>query len=56
MDRNSFGKVGSEGEHYLRLSIATGMEELEEGVRRIDEAGHDRDGFRRYLAEGGKLR
>lgn len=56
MDRNSFGKIGAEGEHYLRLSIATGMEDLEEGIRRLDEAAHDREGFARYVEEGGKLR
>lgn len=56
MDRNSFGRIGAEGEHYLRLSIATGMDELEEGIRRIEEASHDRDGFQRYVEEGGKLR
>jgi len=56
MDRNSFGKIGAVEEHYLRLSIATGLEELEEGVRRIEEAGNDREGFARYVKQGGKLR
>lgn len=55
MDRNSFGRIGAEGEHFLRLSIATGMDELKEGVRRIAQAGRDRDGFAEYVAEGGKL-
>ena len=56
MDRNSFGKIGAEGQHYLRLSIATGMDQLREGIRRIAEAGEDRAGFERYVEEGGKLR
>lgn len=55
MDRDSFGRIGAKGEHYLRLSIATGMDELKEGVRRIAEAGRDREGFAEYVAEGGKL-
>lgn len=51
MDRPSFGKLGSEGEHYLRLSIANSMEELEAGVARMAEAAGDRDGFRSFWAE-----
>jgi len=56
MDRNSFGRIGAEGQHFLRLSIATGMDRLREGIRRLEEAGDDREGFARYLEEGGKLR
>ncbi len=51
MDRNSFGKIGAEGEHFLRLSIATSMERLQEGVRRIAAASTDRAGFARFLTE-----
>ena len=56
MDRNSFGRIGAEGQHYLRLSIATGMDRLREGVRRLAAAGEDRAGFAEYIEEGGKLR
>ena len=56
MDRNSFGRIGAEGQHFLRLSIATGMDRLREGVRRLAEAGEDREGFASYIEEGGKLR
>ena len=28
MDRRSFGKIGDEGKHFLRLSIATGIDDL----------------------------
>lgn len=56
MDRNSFGRIGAEGQHFLRLSVATGLDQLREGVRRIGEAGEDRAGFEEYLEEGGKLR
>jgi hypothetical protein len=32
------------------------MDRLREGIRRLEEAGNDREGFARYLEEGGKLR
>ncbi len=51
MDRNSFGAIGAEGQHFLRLSIATGLEQIQEGVRRIERAVADRDGFRAFLEE-----
>jgi aspartate aminotransferase len=52
MDRQSFGRLGAHGKHYLRLSIATGLEDLEEAVRRIGLAAHDRDGFESFLTSG----
>jgi aspartate aminotransferase len=51
MDRNSFGSIGAEGQHFLRLSIAAGMERLDEGVSRIAKAVDDPDGFRQFMAE-----
>ncbi len=51
LDRGSFCKLGSEGEHFLRLSIANSMEELEAGVQRMAEAAGDRDGFQAFLEE-----
>ena len=51
LDRGSFCRLGSEGEHYLRLSIANSMEELEAGVARLADAAGDREGFRAFLAE-----
>jgi aspartate/methionine/tyrosine aminotransferase len=55
MDRKSFGKVGSEGLHFLRLSIATGLADLKEAVARIGRAAGDRDGFAKFVAEGKRL-
>jgi aspartate/methionine/tyrosine aminotransferase len=49
MDRKSFGRIGAEPFHYLRLSIATGTEELKKGVARIAAAAADREGFRRFF-------
>src|SRR5579872_2794834 len=35
LDRKSFGRIGAEGKHYLRISIATSFEDLRETVARI---------------------
>ena len=51
LDRASFGSIGAEGHHYLRLSIATTMENCQEGVARMRTAASDRDGFSRFLEE-----
>jgi aspartate/methionine/tyrosine aminotransferase len=45
LDRRSFGQIGSEGKHFLRLSIATAYEELEEAMDRITIAAFDVTGF-----------
>jgi len=55
MDRRSFGVIGSEGKHFLRLSTATSMELLKEGVRRIEVASKNRDGFARFVEQGEHL-
>jgi aspartate aminotransferase len=55
MDRRSFSVLGSEGQHYLRLSIANADEELAEAVRRIGEAAWDADGFEAFLQSGVRL-
>ncbi len=55
MDRRSFAVLGSDNEHYLRVSIATGLDDLNEAVRRIGEAVSDRAGFQRFLGEGHAL-
>ncbi|MGZ8709498.1 MAG: pyridoxal phosphate-dependent aminotransferase [Thermoanaerobaculia bacterium] len=52
LDRKSFGQIGTEGKHYLRISIATAMTDLEEAVARIQRAANDADGFRRFMAKG----
>lgn len=52
MDRRSFSTLGSEGQHYLRLSIANSDEELAEAVRRIARASGDADGFQKFIASG----
>lgn len=51
MDRRSFGEIGAEGRDFLRLSIATGIEDLEEAVRRIGAAAQDKAGFKAFMKE-----
>jgi len=49
LDRKSFGRIGSEQLHYLRLSIATDLDSLKEGMRRFAAAAQDREGFRGFV-------
>jgi aspartate aminotransferase len=55
MDRKSFGQIGSEGRHFLRISIATGMEDLKQGLQILGKATRDRDGFAAFVREGRRL-
>jgi aspartate/methionine/tyrosine aminotransferase len=55
MDRKSFGRIGAEGKHYLRISIATSLEDLREAVRRIGLASQDQEGFASFIKEGSRL-
>jgi len=49
MDRRSFGVIGAEGRHYLRISVATGLPDLREAVTRIAAAARDREGFNAFV-------
>ncbi|MHC4448031.1 MAG: pyridoxal phosphate-dependent aminotransferase [Planctomycetota bacterium] len=51
MDRRSFGAIGAEGRHFLRISIATGIDDLKEAVDRIAKAAQDTDGFATFMKE-----
>ena len=55
MDRKSFGQIGSEGRHFLRISIATGMEDLKQALQILGKAVRDRDGFAAFVREGRRL-
>src|SRR3990172_2830457 len=55
MDRRSFGVLGSEGEHYLRISIATGDEDLAEAMGQIAAAADDAVGFKAFVSSGRRL-
>jgi aspartate/methionine/tyrosine aminotransferase len=49
MDRKSFGQIGAENMHYLRLSIATGIEDLKLGMERMENALNDKAGFAKFI-------
>ncbi len=49
MDRASFGRIGSGGQDFLRLSIANGMDDIRRGVERIAEAAQDVEGFAEFV-------
>ncbi len=51
MDRNSFGHIGAEGQHFLRLSYATGMDNITEGLSRITKAVADNGRFQDFLKQ-----
>jgi len=55
MDRRSFGTLDSEGQHFLRLSIATGAKDLADAVDRIGVASSDAEGFRAFIKSGVRL-
>ena len=52
MDRRSFGRIGAADKHYIRISIATALGDLEEAVTRIGKAATDADGFLKFFAQG----
>jgi len=49
MDRKSFGSIGAESFHYLRLSFATDTDSLKEGLRRLSIASQDKKGFGQFF-------
>ena len=55
MDRRSFGVLGSEGENYLRISIATGDDDLTEAMHRFAAAADDSVGFKDFVSSGRRL-
>ena len=55
LDRKSFGRIGSEGKHFLRLSIATSLDELREAMRRLRLAAEDTEGFAQFIKDGRRL-
>jgi len=55
IDRNSFGSIGAEGRHYLRLSVAAAMDVLEDGIDRIEQATSDRTGFAEFFETESQL-
>ena len=52
MDRKSFGQIGSKGKHFLRISTATHLDALKEGIDRLNNASRDSKGFAAFIKEG----
>lgn len=55
LDRRAFGAIGAEGRHFLRISVATALDDLKEGMERMRAASQDRDGFATFVREGKRL-
>lgn len=55
LDRKSFGRLGTESLHFLRISIATDTASLQEGLTRFAAAAQDRAGFQRFVEKGEHL-
>ena len=55
LDRKSFGKIGIEGMHYLRLSAAANWPTLEQGLERLTAASIDQDGLHKFIKTHGHL-
>ncbi len=51
LDRSAFGEFGSEDQHYLRISLASGIDALKAGVSRLAEASVDVEGFQAFLKQ-----
>lgn len=55
LDRKSFGRIGSEGKHFVRISLASERAQLREGVERLRQAAADKEGFARFFDKGENL-
>jgi len=55
LDRRAFGVIGAEGRHFLRISVATAIDDLAEAMQRLDAASRDRAGFESFVREGRRL-
>lgn len=53
MDRASFGEIDGGPPHFLRLSIANGMDDIRRGVDRIRKAAEDATGFASFVTSEG---
>ena len=49
LDRKSFGKTGSEGEHFIRISYASDLPILKQGLSHLKNAAKDVDGFKKFI-------
>ncbi len=55
LDRAAFGIIGSRDQHFIRLSLASSQDTLDQGVARIKTASEDIHGFSRFIKKGKHL-
>jgi aspartate/methionine/tyrosine aminotransferase len=55
LDRRAFGVIGAEGRHFLRISVATALDDLVDGMERMRRAASDRAGFDDFVRHGRRL-
>ncbi len=55
VDRRSFGSLGAEDQHFLRISLATDLPALRLAVERLGRASADRAGFEDFVRQGKHL-
>ncbi len=51
LDRLSFGRIGADGKHFLRLSTASELGVLSDGVQRLRDAAQNQTGLEKFLKE-----
>lgn len=51
LDRRSFGSIGSENKHYIRVSIASSSDALNHGLNKLQDASQDFVGLDRFLSQ-----
>jgi len=51
MDRKSFGEIEADDRHFLRLSIATDMDSIRDGISLIARAAVDKNGFESFIGQ-----
>ena len=51
LDRSAFGVLGSEKQHYIRISLASDIETLKLGVSKLADAAVDVNGFQDFLKQ-----
>jgi hypothetical protein len=55
LSHQSGPSLSEQGQHFLRISYATDMSSIEEGVARIRKGARDSDGFRKFTEDAEAL-
>lgn len=49
LDRGAFGTINSEGQHFIRVSLASNLDTLEAGLRCLGAAARDEKGAQNFM-------